>query len=204
MPRKDSVWAWLWYGVSAGLLAVILGVAAVSIAVPRLAGAVPLTVLSRSMEPSLPVGTMLVVQPLEQHQLNEVRVGDVISYQPRPNDPTLVTHRVVSITSVADGSFIFTTQGDANAQPDPPVRSIQVRAKVWYSIPGLGWVNNLVNADGNRAWVIPTAAGLLFAYAGYTVAAAALAHKKRQAEKGGRDGASAGAPEVSEDRPSQA
>ena len=105
--------------------------------------------------------------------MHTIRVGDVISYQPNPLDPTLITHRVIGITSLQDGSFIFTTQGDANAQPDAPVRSLQVRATLWYSIPGLGWVNNLVNAEGNRAWIIPTAAGLLFAYAGYTMVSAA-------------------------------
>lgn len=184
LRRRDGFWAWLWYGVSAGLLAVILGVGVVAIAVPRFTGSVPLTVLSASMEPGLPPGTMLVVTPLEQDQMHQIRIGDVISYQPNPLDPTLVTHRVVGITSLQDGSFIFTTQGDANAQPDAPVRDIQVRAKLWYSIPGLGWVNNLVNAQGNRAWVIPTAAGLLFAYAGYTaVSAGVTAIKEKRQNK---------------------
>jgi signal peptidase len=182
--RRDGFWAWLWYGVSAGLLAVILGVGIAAVALPRLTGSVPLTVLSASMEPALPPGTMLVVRPLAQDQLNQIRVGDVISYQPNPNDPTLVTHRVIGITSVADGSFIFTTKGDANAQPDPPVRSIQVRAVLWYSLPGLGWVNDTVNAHGNRAWIIPTAAGLLFAYAGYTVMSSAVTHRRKQKAAG--------------------
>jgi signal peptidase len=190
------VWAWLWYGVSAGLLAVILGIAVVAIALPRLAGAVPLTVLSPSMEPALPPGTMLVVRPIAQDRLGDIRIGDVISYQPNPLDPTLVTHRVTGVTSVADGTFIFTTQGDADAEADPPVRGIQVRAKLWYSIPGLGWVNNLINAEGNRAWIIPTAAGLLFAYAGYTVVATVVEKKRatpRDAANGDAD-AAAGAP----------
>ena len=183
-PRRDGFWAWLWYGVSAGLLAVILGVGVVAIAVPRFTGSVPLTVLSASMEPGLPPGTMLVVSPLEQDQMHQIRIGDVISYQPNPLDPTLITHRVVGITSLQDGSFIFTTQGDANAQPDPPVRSLQVRAKLWYSIPGLGWVNDLVNTQGNRAWIVPAAAGLLFAYAGYTVVSASVkAIKDKKDEK---------------------
>jgi signal peptidase I len=184
---KDSVWAWLWYGISAALLALILGIGVVAIALPRLTGSVPLTVLSASMEPALPPGTMLVVRPLARDQMSRIRIGDVISYQPNPLDPTLVTHRVVGITSLQDGSFVFTTRGDANAEADPPVRSLQVRARLWYAIPGLGWVTNVVNAQGNRAWIIPTAAGLLFAYAGYTAAAGVDAHRRRRAQ-GGRRG----------------
>ena len=182
--KQAGVWAWLWYGISAGLLAIVLGIAVVAVALPRLTGAVPLTVLSSSMEPALPPGTMLVVRPLAQDQMHEIRHGDIISYQPNPLDPTLITHRTVGITSVQDGSFIFTTKGDANAEPDAPVRSLQVRAKLWYSIPGLGWVNDLVNAHDHRAWIIPAAAGLLFAYTGYAVGAASVeAHRKRARER---------------------
>ena len=191
---RDGVLAWLWYGVSAGLLALVLGLAVVTIALPRLAGAVPLTVLSPSMEPALPIGTMLVVRPLSEAEMHTVRIGDVISYQPNPLDPTLVTHRVIGITSVQDGSFIFATQGDANAQPDAPVRSLQVRAKLWYSIPGLGWVNNLVNAQGNRAWIIPSAAGALFAYTGYTVISTIVKNVKEKDETADDADAAAAAP----------
>lgn len=186
--RKDSVWQWLWEGLGAGLLAVILGIGVVAIAVPRLTGSVPLTVLTQSMEPRLPPGTMLVVRPLQQNQMGEIRVGDVISYQPYPNNPTLISHRVVATASRADGTFDFTTKGDANTLADPTVQQKQVRAKLWYSVPLLGWVNEAVNTDGHRSWIVPTAAGLLFAYAGYTVVSAVVvAHKKKQ--DGGPDDA---------------
>lgn len=182
-PRRErGVLWWLWYGISAGLLAVVLGIGVVAIALPRFTGSVPLTVLSASMEPSLPPGTMLIVRPLAQDQMNQIGIGDVISYQPNPNDPTLVTHRVTGITSVSDGSFIFTTKGDANGSADPPVHDYQVRAKLWYSIPWLGWVANGINTDNNRAWIIPTAAGLLFAYAGYTVVDASVKSAKKRKE----------------------
>jgi signal peptidase len=181
-PRTDSVWSWLWFGISAGFLAVILGIGVVAVALPRVTGSVPLTVLSPSMSPSLPVGTMLIVRPIDAAQMHEIRIGDVISFLPHPNDPTLITHRVVGITSIADGSFVFRTQGDANATPDAPVREKQVRAVLWYSLPGLGWVNDLINAQGNRSWIVPAAAGALFVYAGYTgVSAAVTSAKKRRA-----------------------
>ncbi|AYG03303.1 signal peptidase I [Gryllotalpicola protaetiae] len=183
-PRRErGVWAWLWFGISAGLLAVILGIGVAAIAVPRFAGAVPLTVLSASMEPSLPPGTMLIVRPLAQDQMNQVRIGDIISFQPSPQDPTLITHRVVGISHVTDGRTIFTTQGDANATVDAPVHDYQVRAVLWYSLPGLGWVSDAINGQGNRVWIIPTAAGLLFAYAAYTaISTTVTAVKKKRAD----------------------
>jgi signal peptidase len=182
-PKEKSVWAWLWYGISAGLLALILGIAAVAIVVPQMTGAVPLTVLSSSMEPTLRPGTMAVVRPIEQSQLGQIRIGDIITFQPYPKDPTLVTHRVVEIQHLSTGGYVFTTQGDANSTVDEPVRGKQVRATLWYAMPWLGWVNDLVNAQGNRVWIVPTAAGLLFAYAGYTVVAAAVSHAKEKKRK---------------------
>lgn len=177
--REAGLWYWLWFGISAGLLAVLLGIGAAAIAVPRFTGSVPLTVLSSSMEPSLPAGTLLIVRPLELDQMNQVRVGDVISYQPNPMDPTLVTHRVTGITSYSDGSWVFTTQGDANDAADDPVYDFQVRAKLWYSLPHLGWVSDAINGQGNRVWIIPAAAGALFAYTAYSfVRAAGPARRK--------------------------
>lgn len=183
-PRRgNGVWSWIWYGVSAGLLGVVLAIGVAAIALPRFTGAVPLTVLSGSMEPALPTGTLLVVRPLAQDQLREIHIGDVISYQPNPNDPMLVTHRVIGITSMQDGGFVFTVKGDANSEPDAPVQGIQVRAVLWYAIPGLGWVNDAVNSRDHRAWIVPTAAGLLFAYTGYTVAAAGASAAKKRKEQ---------------------
>jgi signal peptidase len=180
-PRKEhGAWYWLFYGVTAGLLAIILGIGVVAIALPKLTGAVPLTVLSSSMEPALPPGTMAVVRPLAPQQLGDIRIGDIISYQPYPQDPTLVTHRVTNIRHLSSGAFVFITQGDANSTVDAPVLGKQVRATLWYSIPGLGWVNDLVNAQGNRAWIIPTAAGLLFAYAGYTGVYSVVTYSKEK------------------------
>jgi signal peptidase len=180
--RERGVMWWLWYGVSAGILAIILGIGVLAIALPRFTGAVPLTVLSSSMEPSLPPGTMLIVTPLAQDEMHLIRVGDVISYLPNPNDPTLVTHRVTGITSLSDGSLVFTTKGDALESFDAPVHDYQVRAKLWYSLPWIGWVANGINTDANRAWIIPTAAGLLFAYSGYTVIDAGVKSAKRRRE----------------------
>jgi len=167
----------VWYGISAGALGLALLTAVLTILVPKLVGGIPLTVLSASMEPSLPVGTLLIVKPVTPE---EIRIGDVVSYQPYPLDPTLVTHRVVGITQHQDGTFVFTMQGDANATVDDPVHGKQVRAVTMYSLPLLGYISNFVNVE-HQHWIIPTAAGALFAYGGYTVISAVIDKKRRRA-----------------------
>jgi len=169
----------LWYGISAGALGLVLLTAVLTIVVPKIVGGIPLTVLSASMEPALPVGTLLVVQPVTPE---EIRIGDVVSYQPYPLDPTLVTHRVVGITQHQDGSFVFTMQGDANATVDAPVHGKQVRAVAMYSLPVLGHVSNFVNVE-QQHWIIPATAGALFAYGGYTVISTMVDTKRTRAAR---------------------
>jgi len=181
--RHNSIWYWLIYGVSAGLLALILGLAIAAVFLPRIVGAVPLTVLTESMSPAIPPGTLVVVRPIAQSELDQIRAGDVISFLPYAGDHTLVTHRVIRVTHLANGGYIFTTQGDANPLADTPVRGKQVRAKLWYSIPGVGWLNDLVNEHNNRTWIIPTVTALLFVYAGYTAVSSAAIYAKERRER---------------------
>ncbi|WP_167041688.1 signal peptidase I [Salinibacterium sp. ZJ454] len=181
-PAKQKPHGILYYlglGLSGGLFMLVLALAAAVIVVPAATGSVPLTVLTSSMEPTLPPGTLIVVRPVET---GDIRIGDAITYQIESGKPAVVTHRVISISSSSDGSKTFTTQGDNNGAPDAePVVSEQVRGKVWYSVPWIGYVNQAVNGE-NRSWIIPTIAGALFLYAGYMMASAvAGALKKRRA-----------------------
>lgn len=153
-------------GLSGGVLALTLLLAILVIVVPLLVGGSPITVLTGSMEPKLPPGTLIIVKPTP---VEEIRVGDVITYQLRSGEPELVTHRVVERVSGADGSTRFVTQGDANSIPDAnPVRDVQVRGTVWYAVPYLGWVNTWLTGE-RRAIVVPVIAALLFGYAAFMV-----------------------------------
>ncbi|GAB2469221.1 hypothetical protein [Xylanimonas ulmi] len=179
-------------GLSYGTLLLVLLVTALTIAVPHLAGAVPLTVLSNSMAPAMPVGSLAVVRPtmplsvsaheletLSPGQIREVNdtshvgVGDVILFAPNPNDATLVMHRVCEVRSYASSTgedrSVFVTQGDNNSMLDAPVHDYQVRARVWYSLPVLGHVNDALNAGEHSAKAI-----VAVAVAGYGAALAYL------------------------------
>lgn len=158
------------------LIAVSL-LAIVVIVVPLVTGAKPYTVLTGSMQPLYPPGTLVVVKPAEPDEIN---LGDVITYQLESGKPEVVTHRVVAVGTAADGTPLFITRGDANDGDDPdPVRPVQIVGKLWYSVPYIGWINNVVTGQA-RAWALPIAVIGLFAYGVVTIA---LSFRDRRREK---------------------
>jgi signal peptidase len=174
---ERSLLSYIGAGLSAGLLVVLAGLAVVVIGLPAAVGGMPLTVLTNSMAPGLPPGTLVVMKPTP---IDEIRVGDVLTYQIRSGDPAVVSHRVIAKATDTRGETTFTTKGDNNDVEDSPaVMEVQVKGTVWYSIPLLGWVNNAITGE-SRSWLIPVAAGLLFAYAGYTVVVAVIARNRRR------------------------
>src|SRR5690606_9993103 len=117
---------------------VLLALLAALVLVPRVLGWAPLTVLTGSMEPTIPTGSQVVVAPVDD--VAALEVGDVITVMPFPDDPTLVTHRVVARTDTADGPS-FVTQGDANDVADAwEVTETQIRGEVRYWLPVAGYV----------------------------------------------------------------
>lgn len=159
-------------GLTYGLLLNAFLVTFLTIIFPMIRGAIPFTVLSNSMAPAMPVGSLAVVLPTkgtvpedelavltpEQiRRLNDISgisVGDVIVFQPNAGDPTLVMHRVREMTSSINAgtgqiNATFITRGDNLVSDDPPVQDFQVRGRILYSLPLLGYVNNLLNAGPN-------------------------------------------------------
>ena len=73
------------------------------------------------MEPTYSPGDVVV--PVPQDRYN---VGDVVTFQPIPGDPTLITHRVTRVLYGNDGPR-YITRGDANgasAQLPPAIGMI--------------------------------------------------------------------------------
>jgi len=168
-------------GASAALLVAVLVIAVVTVVLPRITGSTPLTVLTSSMEPTLPPGTLVVVQPVDASTL---AVGDVVTYQLRSGEPTLVTHRIVSIAETADGERSYVLQGDNN--PDPDIDAVvpgQVQGRVAYAVPLIGYVNSALSGEG-RAWIVGVGAALLFGYAAYAIVGGALETARRRRGRG--------------------
>ncbi len=170
-------------GLSVGLFAFVVLVGALAIVVPAATGSVPMTVLTGSMTPAYPPGTLIIVQPVEA---SNIRIGDSITYQIESGKPAVVTHRVVSISSATDGTINFQTKGDANNTVDEKsVIPEQIRGKVWYALPYLGYVNTAVNGEA-RGWLIPLIAIGLFLYVGY-LAASGIVSRVRKSRRNDDD-----------------
>lgn len=84
-------------------------------------------VQSGSMEPTLNIGDLLLVQ--EQSEYN---VGDIVVYQAQNE---LIVHRIVAMQN----GYVL-TQGDANNVSDNPFSEEAIRGVVVASIPGIGYV----------------------------------------------------------------
>ncbi len=91
-------------------------------------------VQSGSMEPEIPMGSVIIIAPGDRYQ-----TGEVITYN-ETDGQIPVTHRVVA-TEVVSGEYHYTTQGDANDSPDQQsVPQDQVLGRVLLDIPYLGFV----------------------------------------------------------------
>jgi signal peptidase len=178
--KKKGVLHYIGVGLSFGLLSLVLLLAVMVVALPMLTKSTPYTVLTSSMNPSYPAGTLVIVKPTDTQQ---IRIGDVITYQIKSNEPAVITHRVIQIVQPAKvGDEVkFITKGDANSLADPVVKPVQVRGVVWYAVPFIGWINNVING-GTRNVLVPIIAGGLFLYAGYTVAASYIDRRRKSAK----------------------
>lgn len=137
--ESRSAWGRIWHGLSWVLVVLAFAIMCATILVPKAAGARPYSIVTGSMEPAYPPGALIVVRP---RQAESIRVGDVITYQLESGRPGVVTHRVVEVTDGPDGRPRFITRGDANGAVDvTPVRPVQIRGVLWYSVPYLGYVN---------------------------------------------------------------
>jgi len=161
----------------AALLVLVVGLGVLAIVLPAAVGGTALTVLTQSMEPTLPPGTLIIVRPTP---VEDIRLGTVLTYQIESDRPELETHRVIERSTDTRGQTTFVTKGDNNDLPDSPaVQPVQVKGTLWYSIPLLGYVNNVVGG-GTRAIIIPIVAGALFVYAGYMVVSAVIGGRRKR------------------------
>lgn len=140
-----------------GIAVAVLLLAAAVVVVPRVIGAIPLTVLTGSMQPTYNPGDVVVSKPVDGES---VRVGDVVTFQPYSDDPTLITHRVISKSASSEGITLI-TQGDANGAPDEPISVDQVRGVVLYSVPVVGHVTQFIPQEGRGTVIAVIGVALL-------------------------------------------
>ena len=116
------------------ILMLLLVVIAALLLVPKLLGYTQYAVISGSMEPNIPVGSIVYDKEVETEELE---IGDVITY--RLSGDTLVTHRIVAID---DASQSVQTKGDANeAEDGTPVPYSEIVGLKAFHVPLLGYIS---------------------------------------------------------------
>lgn len=105
-------------------------------------------VLSGSMEPALSVGDLIFVVAQDNYA-----VGDIVVYR---DGSSSVTHRIVAM----DGDSV-TTQGDANNIQDDAIALTQIKGKVAFSLPLVGYLVNIIKTPLGTLVILALAVFLL-------------------------------------------
>lgn len=137
MMKFNSIKKIAYYGFI-GLLALV-GLLVVISAFPITGNYQIKVVQSGSMEPSIKVGSVVVVKPSKSYE-----AGDVVTYEGGFRDEKgrriPVTHRIIE-KRVEGGSLSYVTKGDTNDDPDNRVvREGQIIGKVLFDISYIGYV----------------------------------------------------------------
>jgi signal peptidase len=141
------------------ILLVALGAVALTAGIALLApatGGRTLVIGGGSMEPTIPVGSLILTTPA-----NRYAVGDVVAVEQPGATP--YTHRISRLAEL-DGEPHVETKGDANEAPDPaivPVRTIVGRVAV--AIPLLGYLGVLLGHAAGLAGFLAVGGSLLLA-----------------------------------------
>jgi signal peptidase len=111
-----------------------------------------------SMEPALPIGAAVLVEPVDPAN---IRVGDVVSLRSGSQLQSIFTHRVTRIVP-REGTIWLETKGDANADVDPSITSTEhVVGRVTATIPYAGFLLALLSVPSGVLLVVLLAAILL-------------------------------------------
>lgn len=94
-------------------------------------GVRPVLIQGISMEPGMHTGDIAVTR---QVPLDSLKTGDVIKFREGSHD---VLHRIIAIKN-GPGGPVFTTKGDNNPAPDPPVAAKDVEGRMVLHVPKIG------------------------------------------------------------------
>ena len=125
------------------LIAVIL--VCLPLGIPKLIGGQFLSVISGSMEPEIPVGSLVYVTNAKPEK---IEVGDVIAFYGARDAGTIITHRVLE-NHIEDEEFI--TKGDANETQDMNhTRYDHLVGKVAWHLPKAGFAAQMFSSTSGK------------------------------------------------------
>jgi len=169
--------------VAWSVIVLVVAVVALAVVIPRVGGATPYTILTGSMRPHYPPGTLVVAKPIDTDKL---QTGDVVTYQLHSGQPEVVTHRIVAIDTSLAGDRTFQTKGDANNVADDPwVKPVQIRGRLWYAVPLIGRLNVLFTGRQHQR-LVDGAVVLLLGYASVMFLGSVRDRRRRRQDAAGR------------------
>ena len=184
---RKGIRAWAAVGRLASMAAMLVALfaALVLIVVPVATGSQTYTILTKSMAQKYPPGTFMVMKPAP---FNELKYGDVITFQLYSGRPDVETHRIVGFGSTQQGEKTLITKGDNNGANDAnPVRAIQVKGRLFYAVPYVGFVANFLGNSDRETWTVIAAVALI-GYGAITVYKSVRQTRKRDDSSGAEAG----------------
>lgn len=128
------------------VLLIVIILICLPLTVPKAMGYQVYSVVSGSMEPSIPTGSLVYITETAP---SEVQEGDVIAFYGGADASSVITHRVVENRTFM-GEFV--TKGDANEDADMnPIPYSQFIGSVSLSIPVLGAVAEILTGTAGKA-----------------------------------------------------
>lgn len=138
MMMQKNHWKRIWNIGSTALVALLVVIAILFVGI-RFVGLTPYVVLSGSMEPEYPVGSLIYTKAVNPES---IEAGDPITFVMN-EELQVATHRVVETNSEEQ---YFRTKGDANDAIDgQPVHFNNLLGTPVFVIPLLGYAANFVS-----------------------------------------------------------
>lgn len=104
--------------------------------VPGMFHVVPYAILTGSMTPAVPVGSLVYVDA--RTSAGDLSENDIVAFESNALDTHIVAHRVVGNDT---DRALLETKGDANSEADPlPVPYDAVKGKAVLTLPNLGFI----------------------------------------------------------------
>lgn len=135
------------------LLIALVGISLFGLVLGRIVpmtGGATFVVAGGSMDPTIPLGAAVVVEPVAERDL---AVGDIVSLRSGAQH-AVFTHRIIRLAD-RDGETWIETQGDSNPAPDPSLSPAgAVIGRVAVSIPYAGYLVALLSIPSGVLFIV--------------------------------------------------
>jgi signal peptidase len=172
------------YGVFITTMVMVAGLLLVSL-IPNVTQKLPVVggiemkiVKSGSMEPTMPVGSLIMIR-----SANTYRVGDIITFGEDTPTKIPTSHRIISMREEGEKT-LYTTKGDANEEADPrELPRGEVLGKVYVIVPYAGYVLDFARQPLGFALLIALPATMIIVDEAFTIVQEILAMRWRRGGK---------------------